>query len=310
MSLFVFLSKYMECKEVSGMNQNSGDGFSERLYRNLPTEELQNKLRCEAFADGALDMELVDQILSELKRRNADMPRQLPEDAWQEFQSEYADTESSYEACAYAKPDTQSGLSPIKAKKHGRGFVIAAAAAAALLVSLVSVQAAGFDLWGTIARWTTELFGFGPPARQALVVDGKWPEIGPESSQTFDSLQDALDAYGVMEIMAPEWIPDGYVLQSAAAARSNVWLDFIAVYLNADQESLIISYCSSNDAAFAVYEKLASNPELSTLNDRAYYSVDNSENISVIWSTEHFECLITGPVTKAEGLKILDSIPG
>lgn len=286
------------------MNQNSGAGFSERLYRNLSTGELQNELRCMTFAEGELDIKQTDQILSELKRRNVNLPERPAEDAWREFQAVYADLEPDCAECGAVPPAVE------RTKPHRRkGLILIAATIAALLVSLVTVQAAGFDVWGAIARWTTELFGFGSPARQGLVVDGEWPEVDVDPEQTFSSLQDALNTYGVMEIRAPTWVPDGYALQNVTVAKSNVWLDFIAIYRNAKQESLIISCCSSNDAAFATYEKVAASPNMTKLNERAYYSIDNSNNISVIWSTEHFECLITGPIDTAEGMQILDSIP-
>lgn len=286
------------------MNQNSGAGFSERLYRNLSTEELQNELRCMTFAEGELDMKQADQLLSELKRRNVNLPERPAEDAWREFQAVYADLEPDCAECGTVPPAAERA----NPRRH-RGLILIAATIAALLVSLVTVQAAGFDILGAIARWTTELFGFGSPARQELVVDGTWPEVDIDPEQTFSSLQEALDMYGESEIAAPTWVPDGYELQNVTVAKSNVWLDFIAIYRNTRQESLIISYCSSNDAAFAVYEKVTSSLDTAKLNERAYYSIDNSKNISVIWSSDHFECLITGPIDQAEGLQILDSIP-
>lgn len=286
------------------MNQTSGAGFSERLYRNLSTEELQNELRCMTFAEGEIDMKQTDQILSELKRRNVNLPEHTAEDAWQEYQAVYADLEPDCAECEAVPPAAER----TKPRRH-RGLIMIAATIAALLVSLVTVQAAGFDVWGAIARWTTELFGFGSPARQGLVVDGEWPEVDIDPEQTFSSLQEALDMYGESEIAAPTWVPDGYALENVTVAESNVWLDFIAVYVDAKKNCLVISYCSSDDAIFATYEKIAVSPAIEKLNERAYYSIDNSKNISVIWSTEHFECLITGPIDKAEGLQILDSIP-
>lgn len=286
------------------MNQNSGAGFSERLYRNLSTEELQNELRCMTFAEGELDMKQADQLLSELKRRNVNLPERPAEDAWREFQAVYADLEPDCAECGTVPPAAERA----KPRRH-RGLILIAATIAALLVSLVTVQAAGFDILGAIARWTTELFGFGSPARQELVVDGKWTEVDVDPNQTFSSLQEALDTYGVMEILAPTWVPDRYKLDNVIVSRNNVWFDFAAVYFDTEQNCLVISYCSSDDAAFATYEKVAASPDMAKLDDRAYYSIDNSKNISVIWSTEHFECLITGPIDKAEGLQILDSIP-
>lgn len=287
------------------MANHSGAGFSARPYRKLSTEELQNKLRCMTFAEGELDMEQTDGILSELKYRNANAPAQTAEDAWLEFQAVYADLEPDYAECAFTPSTAERG----KTRRCKRGLVMIAATIAALLVSFVTVQASGLDVWGAIARWTTELFGLGAPAEQELVVDGKWPEINLDPAKTFSSLQEALDTYGESEIAAPTWVPDRYKLNDVVVSRNHVWLDFAAVYLDTEQNCLVISYCSSDDAAFAAYEKVAANPDMVKLNDQAYYSIDNSENISIIWSTAHFECLITGPLDEAEGLQILDSIP-
>lgn len=89
------------------MANHSGAGFSARPYRKLSTEELQNKLRCMTFAEGELDMEQTDGILSELKYRNANAPAQTAEDAWLEFQAVYADLEPDYIACEFAAPIPQ-----------------------------------------------------------------------------------------------------------------------------------------------------------------------------------------------------------
>ena len=86
------------------MNQNSGAGFSERLYRNLSTEELQNELRCMTFAEGELDMKQADQLLSELKRRNVNLPERPAEDAWWEFQAAYADLEPDVQNAGLFRP--------------------------------------------------------------------------------------------------------------------------------------------------------------------------------------------------------------
>lgn len=89
-----------------------------------------------------------------------------------------------------------------------RKLTILAATLVFLIASLLTVQASGVDVFGAIVRWTDELFSFGKTEEnRGLVVDGKWPEIDLNKNQRFSSLQEALDFYGVTEVVAPRWIP-------------------------------------------------------------------------------------------------------
>ena len=185
------------------MPNNSGDSFAESLYRKMSDDELQNTLRCEMFSEGALDNTQSEMILAEMERRRINEPTRSPEDAWAEFESDYSGRESAYSDFAAASVPPEKALHADKQRRKRcskRKAILLAAVICVLLTSLLTVQAAGIDVFGAIARWTTELFSFGKTEeRSGLVVDGKWPEIDEEQNLQFASLQDALDFYGVTE---------------------------------------------------------------------------------------------------------------
>ena len=126
-----------------------------------------------------------------------------------------------------------------------RRTVVLVAVISAILTSLLTVQAAGVDVFGAIARWTTELFSFGKTEEsRGLVVDGKWPEIDLEQNQQFTSLQEALDYYGVTEVVAPRWLPSGFTQEEVTVDPNGVWLAFSVAYANEDGEFLVVYYSS------------------------------------------------------------------
>lgn len=157
----------------------------------------------------------------------------------------------------------------------------------------MTVQAAGIDVLGAIARWTTELFSFGKTEeRSGLVVDGKWPEIDEKQNLQFTSLQDALDFYGVTEIEVPQWIPPEFTQEAIAVEQNGVWLTFFAEYTNND-EIFIIRYNSYISEPPTYYEKSGNLLETVEAGGNTYRILQNVDNYAVVWLTPHFECCIS-----------------
>lgn len=278
------------------MPNNSGDSFAESLYRKMSDDELQNTLRCEMFSEGALDNKQFEMILAEMERRRINEPTRSPEDAWAEFESDYSGRESAYSDFAAASVPPEKALHADKQRrKRGskRKAILLAAVICVLLTSLMTVQAAGIDVLGAIARWTTELFSFGKTEeRSGLVVDGKWPEIDEKQNLQFTSLQDALDFYGVTEIEVPQWIPPEFTQEAIAVEQNGVWLTFFAEYTNND-EIFIIRYNSYISEPPTYYEKSGNLLETVEAGGNTYRILQNVDNYAVVWLTPHFECCIS-----------------
>ena len=278
------------------MPNNSGDSFAESLYRKMSDDELQNTLRCEMFSEGALDNTQFEMILAEMERRRINEPTRSPEDAWAEFESDYSGRESAYSDFAAASVPPEKALHADKQRRKRcskRKAILLAAVICVLLASLMTVQAAGIDVLGAIARWTTELFSFGKTEeRSGLVVDGKWPEIDEEQNLQFASLQDALDFYGVTEVEVPQWIPPEFTQEAIAVEQNGVWLTFFAEYTNND-EIFIIRYNSYISEPPTYYEKSGNLLETVEAGGNTYRILQNVDNYAVVWLTPHFECCIS-----------------
>ena len=296
------------------MPNNSGDSFAESLYRKMSDDELQNTLRCEMFSEGALDNTQFEMILAEMERRRINEPTRSPEDAWAEFESDYSGRESAYSDFAAASVPPEKALHADKQRRKRcskRKAILLAAVICVLLTSLLTVQAAGIDVLGAIARWATELFSFGKTEeRSGLVVDGKWPEIDEEQNLQFASLQDALDFYGVTEIEVPQWMPSGFTQEKVTVEPNGVWLTFSVEYMSNNGDALIVvDYNSYNSIPTNYYEKLVESPQSFIINKTKYNIVNNSTNSTVAWTTPHFECFISVPMDDIEVLRrIISSI--
>ena len=279
------------------MSENSGASFSKAIYKKMSDEELQNTLRCEMLSVGASDHTQIEMILAEMERRGINEPIRSPEEAWAEFEEVYSGKESCYSECAPTASPHIEALPPVQPRRRiKRRTVVLVAVISAILASLLTVQAAGVDVFGAIARWTTELFSFGKTEEsRGLVVDGKWPEIDLGQNQQFTSLQEALDYYGVTEVVAPRWIPSGFTQEEVTVDLNGVWLAFSEEYANEDGEFLVVYYSSYESLPFNYYEKQANRPEVFEVRNTKYDLVDNIDNCTAAWVTAHFECYISAP---------------
>lgn len=303
------------------MEQERGTGSSERLYRRLSTEELQNKLRWETFSDQQPDETETELLLSELMRRGAVRPGRSAEAAWQEFQTEYAHLEPAYPHCAptdarQTGDDRPEGGTPAKSadrkaakgRRSRRTLMIVAATLAVLLAFALTAQASGVDVFGTIGRWTKELFSIGTATADPLVTDGKWPETALDPEREWASLREALDEYALSEISAPHWLPEGYAPDGVYVSEGNVWLDFTGIYRGEDGGCLLVHFRSCDEANFSTYEKLAQTPERLEAAGHLCYFIENADNAAVVWQTEHFECTISGAMERAQLVRMIESM--
>lgn len=293
------------------MQKNSGDSFAEKMYQSMSDDELQNTLRCGTFSVGALNEDQIELILAEMARRGMNDPLRPAEAAWAEFKREYAGKESSYDSStqldktniARSKPNAHAGIRNAK-----RRIAVLAAVLIIVLASLMTVQANGVDIFGAIARWTSELFSFGrTEEKRGLVVDGKWPEIDLNENQKFTSLQEALDFYGVIEASAPKYLPDGFAPQNVNVETNGVWLTFFSSYTNNCGQVLAVSYNSYQETPLMYYEKAGSLSETFTIDDNVCKIFENIGNYTAAWITPHFECCVSVP-TDAMDIDMLKEI--
>ncbi len=113
---------------------------------------------------------------------------------------------------------------------------LVAAVVAAIFGLMITVQAAGVDVFGAIARWTDETFHFSVPEAGAADM---W----------FADYQDELEAVGLSEEYLPTWIPEGYEVTD------------LQIQELAKRAEIYILYGSENDTAFDLLVSIYGEPE-------------------------------------------------
>lgn len=292
------------------MSEHSGGNFAETVYGVMSDEELQNTLRCEMFSAGAPDSKQIEMILAEMERRDINSPPRSPEEAWNEFEKSYSGQESCY--IEHAPPSSPCPeMVPAALPRHRHRLkhktIVLAAVISVILSSILTVQAVGVDVLGSISRWTAELFSLGTMEDQKRQGDNEtWIASIPEEGESFDSLQEALDTYGITEVVAPKWIPNTFSKVTARIENANHGVSISATYGNESGEYIIIEYIYNS--SFNYYEKVDVPPSEYECSGQVYSIIENSKEFLVVWKTEHFECYISAPVDSDTLYRIIRSL--
>ena len=181
--------------------------------------------------------------------------------------------------------------------KNWRRFASAAAVFVLLMFSgTVTAYALGFDPIAAIGRWNNEHFWF-------------------DDTSVTSELSDKLAEYGYPENMVPQWLPDGYTLESINVDKyedSFKFIDATFVKQTGDEiDTLLVSYTIYlGDNKKALYEKDDNSVVTYAINDRVYYVMTNLDNRVIAWQNGNFEGAIMGKFTIEEAEKIIKSIDG
>lgn len=232
--------------------------------------------------------------------------------AWTSFSENYLpyaeDDKSLYD---YEDIEEQTGikqaplvksLPPKKNHRLMRVACVAAAITALLLVGTVTASALGFDLWGSIAEWTKDTFGFSNAATNTQITQE------PSASSQYKSLQDALDNYDVTVMIAPTWFPEGYSIEKIDVNETPAQTIIHAKYSNKNNEGISFNITLLSKPSTRTYEKDGSNVTVYSMNKIEHYIMTNINQTTIAWQINNYECSILGPFTLEEAEKIIDSI--
>ena len=255
-------------------------------------EALEHAL--DAMTEEDYDEAVIDAYLDALDRK-ACMP-------------EISDTAAAYDAFQQKLRDLQPNSAPLTARAPAkpssrfchilRAGLIAAAAILLMLGGMITAQAAGIDVFGAFARWTESVFSFGPVRGNGIGDTTNKPSQDPISKQKqeYTSLQEALDDYGITEIAAPAWLPEGYVLTglSIASIEATGYFTLSASYENTGSLLAVTITRYLNEPTIQV-EKTDTIVESIEINGITFHFIENADNHTAAWTTEHYECYIWGP---------------
>lgn len=290
---------------MSDANKSNRHDYSK--FDNMSTEELEEILRLDSQLpdDEESDVDAILYITGVIEKREKEHPTGRFMDvqtAWASFKENYlpyaADSKSLYD---FEDTDTQVDLTktpfkkflhPQRKRQTKRVAAIAATMIAVLLTGTLTANALGFDLWGAVAKWTKDTFGFSSSVSQETISD---------------SLQKTLDKYGVTTELAPTWFPDGYVSENVEVAETPLKTTFIAKYTHMDDE-ISVTIVSLSEPITKTFEKDSEDVTVYTMNGIEHFIMTNLGITNVVWKQETFECSIIGNFSLEEAEEMINSI--
>ena len=306
-----------DSSEKESMDGTAFDGMS--------TESLQDILyRDSLTADsGDADMDTILHIMEVVARREKDSPNSHIPDAdaaLASFHKNYEplarggrslyETDEPLAQNSSSSPDdpfkrSQSPRRTRKPKRFRRITSIAAAVFVVIFIGSATAQALGLNLWGAIARWTSETFGL---FTDRIAAQEDHPE--EQVAEQLVTLQKLLFEHEVVTARLPSYIPDRYAEFDTTVTENPGYTDFACLMKSGETPTdLIVQYRLHRDAPYTpLYEKDEASPDVYTHNGIDFYILTNKDAYCAVWSLGHLEGFISGAASRGELTVILDSI--
>lgn len=281
---------------------NGKDTEIHNEYDSMTVEELELQFK-EVFLytdqiDDSLAEEL-EQICDALDKKKPLEDLDTVEEYWKRFKEFYAGDMLSIgiqdEHAQSTAPIERQHQEPKVRKVHYRAILRSALIAAIVIVLLVSVTcvagALGFNLWGWVPIWNADELHFVPETQEPVVAS---------------TIREALQQFGIDDPLYPTWLPEGFVLTESKIDEEPLFLN--ECYVDANERSLSITITSVDGFGTAFYQKIDNPPQEYVVGETMHYIVDNSNNVSAIWLTEHYSVLIVGKIGIEEMQSIINSV--
>ena len=269
-------------------------------FDKLSTEELQEILRQDSLLDD--DSSDIDTILyiTDLLAKRSDSSNNSKdvEAAWKSFKENYypyiSDSEPLY---SFDSPeDKVVKAKPRRPRRVMKTLSVAAVLAVVIISGSVTASAFGYSLWGAVAEWTRDTFGF----TQSSQNNGIYP---------FENLRDALAAYDINDPIVPQWIPDGYGEDTVQAAETPDGKIIVAVSKQSGKEiKLEVKIFNDPSDQHWVYEMFEDGVEKYASNGIDFYIMKNDDFTRVSWAVGNNECSILCSLKPKEIYRMVDSI--
>lgn len=193
--------------------------------------------------------------------------------------------------------------------------LVAAITAVCLLGGMVVAQATGTNVLGGLARWTEDIFSFGPIRSEQGPNTSERVETQANTSSFFDGLPaeyqelwTELEARGVDSFLFPTDIPDGFVvdesdltiLPKTDTVVYHVW------YVNTSIE--IGFQIMLSETLHSTFEKDANEVEVYNVNNTDHYIFSNNSQNVIAWYLDGLEYSLSSTLPIPELKEILNSM--
>lgn len=292
----------------------SGDGGHSEQIQGHPVqdgpefERLHDQLADLLFPedDGEIDSEALDALLDRMEEV-CPLPASLstdPEEGLERFRRRYGSVMEDMAA------DTAPDISPVPGKRHSvKPFARALPFAAALILLLgtVTAQAFGVDVFSAIARWTAEIFRLDGGSTPYAVVRLHPLDVGEEA--TYESLEEAVAAFGIDAPIVPKEIPEGFELSEVEVANEDFGILINANY-RSDDGFFQIRYKETSKRNVSILEKEYKNVTSYFAGGITHYLLSDLGRQKAIWQNGDFECKLSGDISEKEMRDMINSIYG
>lgn len=297
-------------------------------FDSMSTSQLEEILRKDSYLPEGeeSDVDTILYITEVIARREKEQPTCEFTDvdtAWKAFNENYRfpdDGKSIYDFGYDAARTDSNNDEPIPFKQPGsrkprkirgilRSAYIIAAFLALIFAGSLSAYAMGYDLWGAMADWTKDTFGFVTNGQGIRAAEGSAAEV-PEQ---LEGLKEMMIANGLPAEMLPSYIPDGYEVQNTQCSLNPRYVNcFVQMIGQNGGGSIIIQYrLWLNEEGGSMYQKDEGDPETYMLNDDTkVYVMTNWGKYKAVWMYGNTECSISGVLSRDEMYNIIDSIGG
>lgn len=264
-----------------------GDRPSAGQLDSMSTAELLEGMEQALYSmtEETYDAELIDAYLEALERKSPMPEHPTADESYERFRARVGELNAAVNPQSAPARRTRPGP-----RRALRTALVAVITAACLLSCMVVAQAAGVDVFGSIARWTDNLFGFGD------VEDMEATPAPTESTEvTVEYIESLLPV-----------VPDGFVMERPIIFIDEVSgdLEYIANYFF-DDKFITFSAIWQSDEGISLYEKDQRDIETLVIGDTKFFVFMNNEYPTAAWTNSNLECGISTNITIDELKQLL-----
>lgn len=278
----------------------------------MDTETLMNFLRTDVQQPEGEELDAdtmlyISKLIAERNRNNAQKSTHDANEAWVEFNEKYRpfcsdshtfyeDDEGSKDDVAFSKTSQQN-----RPRKRMLWWKLVAAVICVFAVGIGTAYAAGYDILGAIARWTSETFQFVNLSPNDNITPS-------ERSTEYLTLEDALETYNISpEGLIPTWVPDRFNLTSIQVDETPLMIMFQSYY-ECDSGFFQISITYFQEIIADVYEKDAIDAKIYKVGNVDHYLFSNNGTAVAVWAHGNCNCSVSGDISMSELKEIVDSV--
>ena len=235
--------------------------------------------------------------------------------AWKSFQENYQPYAGEFSL--YEDEETRKDIEIAETPSHRitkhirvrqrrvfRATYITVAIALLLFATTITAYALGYDIWGGIAQWGRDTFGF----QSIETHNPEGIQYDVNGANGYDNLQAVLEAHGITEAVAPTWLPDGFELEDLKVhSEMRTSISFNAAYTNKEQ-FVVIAISLLYYEPYGTLEKDEGDVLLYEKSGIEHYIMTNNGQNIVAWMNGNLECRIAGDISRDELIRIVDSI--